>query len=65
MEDLITFTNADHLAIDALKTNYETLADRLRNTFAVVTENTDAINNLPLTFMTSEAIAGHLADFDE
>ncbi|KAK3247562.1 hypothetical protein CYMTET_42941 [Cymbomonas tetramitiformis] len=65
VEDLITFTNTDHLAIEALRVSYETLAERLRNTFAVVTENTEAINNFPLTFMTSEAIAAHLADFDD
>ncbi|KAK3241137.1 hypothetical protein CYMTET_49070 [Cymbomonas tetramitiformis] len=58
MEDLITFVNTDHLAIETLKTNHETLADRLRNTFAVVTENTEAINNLPLTFMTFDELAG-------
>ncbi len=65
MEDLITFVNTDHLAIDSLKTANEALAERLRNTFVVVAENTEAINNLPLTFMTSEAFATNLADFEE
>ncbi|KAK3252843.1 hypothetical protein CYMTET_37887 [Cymbomonas tetramitiformis] len=65
MEDLITFVNTDHLAIDSLKTANDALAERLRNTFVVVAENTESINNLPLTFVTSEAFATNLADFEE
>ncbi|KAK3252294.1 hypothetical protein CYMTET_21989 [Cymbomonas tetramitiformis] len=62
---MITFVNADHLALDALTSNYNAFNERFRATFSVVTENTAAISNFPLTFMTSEAIAEHLADSDK
>ncbi|KAK3233974.1 hypothetical protein CYMTET_55754 [Cymbomonas tetramitiformis] len=65
MEDLITFVNNHHLAIDSLKATNETLAERLRNTFVVVADNTEAINDFPLTYMTSEAFATNLADLED
>ncbi|KAK3252598.1 hypothetical protein CYMTET_38131 [Cymbomonas tetramitiformis] len=61
-EELISFANALNSTIENIAKNFDDLNTRFRATFTMMRKNTDDINALPETFITSERFVDIMGD---